>query len=115
MTVEHVLQSDEWARFPRDLECVELLAGVGAVATVAAELGLRSMTYDIKRIPGTTEASDGITTPEGFRTATTLVVRLTTGALLWLALVCASWVFMNSVKCKRSSSNSYEGDCAYPQ
>ena len=107
MTVEHVLQSDEWAHFPRDLECVELFAGVGAVATAATELGLRSTTYDIKRIPGITETSEDITAPEGFRTATTLVVRLYIGALLWLALVCASWVFMTSVKCNRSSSNYY--------
>ena len=99
---------------PRDLERVELFAGVGAVATVAAELGLRRMTYDIKRIPGIAETSEDITTPEGFRTATTLVMRLTTGALLWLAPVCASWVFMTSVKRKRSSKNSYEGNCSYP-
>ena len=113
-TVEHVLQSDEWARCPRLVECVELFVGVGAVATVAAELGLRSMTYDIKRTPGIADTSEATTTPEVIRTATTLVTRLTTGALLWLALVCASWVFVSSVKCKRSSSNSYEGDCSYP-
>ncbi len=28
--VDHVHQSDEWARFPRDLESVELFAGVGS-------------------------------------------------------------------------------------
>ena len=38
LTVEHVLQSDEWAHFPRDLECRERFASAGAVAT-AAELG----------------------------------------------------------------------------
>ena len=99
MTAEHVLQSDEWAHFPRDLECVELFAGVGAVATVAAELGLRSTTSDINRVPGITETSEDITTLEGFRTATTLVMRLTIGAPLWLALACASWVCMISVQC----------------
>ena len=57
MTVARVLQSDEWARFPRGLEGVELFACffLGAVATSEAELGLRSMAYDLKRIPGITE------------------------------------------------------------
>ena len=88
MTVEHVLQSDESAHFPRDLECAELFAGVGAVAAAATELGFRIMTYDIKRIPGITETNEDITTPEGFKTATTLVMRLTTGALGgWLLYV----------------------------
>ena len=54
MTVEHVPQRDEWARFPRGLESVELFAIVGVVATSEAELGLRSMTHDLKRIPGIT-------------------------------------------------------------
>ena len=44
MTMDHVLQSDEWAHFPRDLECVEIFPGVGAVAAAATELGFRSMT-----------------------------------------------------------------------
>ena len=84
MTAEHVLQSDEWARFPRELACVELFAGVGAVANTAAELGLRSMTYDINRIPGIMTISEDVTTPEGFKTATSLAMRFF-GALLWLA------------------------------
>ena len=79
-------------------ECVELYAGVGAVATVAAELGLRSMDVRHQSHPRHHEISEDITTLEGFRTATTLVMRLTIGALLWLALVCASWVFIYVVK-----------------
>ena len=101
--------------FPRALECVELFAGVGAVAPAATELGFRGTTYDIKRIPGITDISADLSVFEGFRTATTLVMRLTIGALLWLALVCASSVIMHAAKCKRPNSNSYEGDCSYPQ
>ena len=60
------------------------------------------------------ETSENITTPEGFKTATTLVIRLTVGALLWSVHVCASWAFMHAAKCKRSINNSYEGDGSYP-
>ena len=44
MTVEHVLQRDEWAHFPRGPEYVKLFAGVGAVAAAAADLGFTIMT-----------------------------------------------------------------------
>ena len=45
-TVALVLGSDEWTGLPRDLDCVEIFAGVGAVAAAAAEKGFRSATYD---------------------------------------------------------------------
>ncbi len=113
MSVEHVLQSAEWAHSPRNLECVEIFAGVGAVAAAASELDLRAATYDKYRIPGSTEATEDITTRQGFRTAIGLVMRLVPATLLWLAPVCSTWGFMNSSRCKRSSSNGYEGDTSY--
>jgi len=95
MTVKDVLQSAEWAHTPRNLECVEIFAGVGSVAAAASELNLR----------GSTETTEDVTTQQGFRTAVGLVMRLVPAALLWLAPVCSSWGFMNSSRCKRSASN----------
>ncbi len=43
---------------------------------------------------------------------TALAMQVTTGALLWLALVRASWVSVNAAQCNRSH-NSYYGDCSY--
>jgi len=113
MTVEDVLQSAEWAHTPRNLECVEIFAGVGPVAAAASELNLRAATYDKYRIRGSTETTEDVTTQQGFRTAVGLVMRLVPAALLWLAPVCSSWGFMNSSRCKRSASNGYVGDTSY--
>ena len=113
MSVEDVLCSSEWATSPRNLECVEIFAGVGAVASAAWELNLRAATYDKSRIPGSTEATEDITTQQGFRTAVSLVMRLVPTGLLWLAPVCASWGYMNRSRCKRRKSNGYEGDLSY--
>ena len=110
MSVEYVLRSTEWSNSPRNLECVEIFAGVGSVAAAALELKLRAATYDRNRIPGSTEATDDLTTEQGLRTAITLVMRLVPAGLLWLAPVCTSWGFMSSSRCKRNAANGYEGD-----
>lgn len=115
LCVEHVLQASTWADVPRNLDCLEVFAGVGSVAAAAAELGLRSATYDKHRIPGSTETTEDLSTEAGLRTAIGLVMRLAPCALLWLAPVCSSWGFMNSSRCKRKASNRYEGDTTYPQ
>jgi hypothetical protein len=72
------------------------------------------MTYDTKRIPSITETSDNITKPEGFKKTTTLAMRLTTGALLWLAPVRASWVFTNAVQCKGLNQQLLRGRLFLP-
>ena len=114
LSVQQVLDNDGWAHSPRNLECVEIFAGVGAVAAAAKELGLRAATYDKYRIPGNTEVTEDITTWEGFQTAIGLVMRLVPAGLLMLAPVCASWGFMNSSRCQRSACNGYEGNMSYP-
>jgi len=98
---------------PRDLDCVEIFAGVGSIAAAAAEKGLRSATYDKNRIPGVTEQTEDITTLQGFRGAIALVLRLVSYGLLWLAPDCSSWGFMNSSRCKRSEGNAFVGDVTY--
>ena len=113
MTVEDVLCNTEWSNSLRNLECVEIFAGVGSVAAAALELKLRAATYDKNRIPGSTEATEDITTQQGFRTAVSLVMRLVPAGLLWLAPDCSSWGYMNASQCKRKASNGYEGDPLY--
>ena len=113
MSVEDVLRNTEWSNSPRNLECVEIFAGVGSVAAAASDLNLRAATYDRNRIPGSTEATEDITTQQGFRTAVSLVMRLVPAGLLWLAPVCSSWGYMNASRCKREASNGYEGDPSY--
>ena len=110
ISVEDVLRNTEWSSSPRNLECVEIFAGVGSVAAAASELSLRAVTYDKYRIPGSTEATEDLTTEQGLRTAITLVMRLVPAGLLWLAPVCTSWGFMSSSRCKRNAANGYEGD-----
>ena len=114
LCVEQVLRAREWADVPRNLDCLEVFAGVGSVAAAAAELGLRSATYDKYRIPGSTETTEDLSTEAGLRTAIGLVMRLAPSALLWLAPVCSSWGFMNSSRCKRDAANGFEGDTTYP-
>ena len=113
LTVAAVLHSDEWAHLPRDLDCVEIFAGVGSIAAAAAEKGLRAAAYDKKRIPGVTEKTEDITTLRGFRGAITLVLRLVSHGLLWLAPDCSSWGWMNCSRCMRSEANGYVGDITY--
>ena len=110
MSVEDVLCHTELSNSPRNLECVEIFAGVGSVAAAALELKLRAATYDRNRIPGSTEATEDITTQQGFRTAVSLVMRLVPAGLLWLAPDCSTWGFMNASQSKHKASNGYEGD-----
>ena len=114
LCVEEVLRESSWANVPRNLDCLEVFAGVGSVAAAAAELGLRSATYDKHRVPGNTETTEDLSTEAGLRTAIALVMRLAPSALLWLAPVCRSWGFMNSSRCKRKAANGFEGDTTYP-
>ena len=89
----------------RNLDCVEIFAGRGTVASAAADDGKSSATFDIKN-----DTAEDLTTPTGFWLALSLVLRLRAGGLLWLAPVCSSWGWMNAARCKRNASNNYEGD-----
>ena len=108
LTVNAVLSSTRWLYLARDLDCAEIFSGVQSVVRAALEKGMRAQGVDKLLDP-----MDDITTPEGFRRAVTLVMRLAPGGLLWLAPVCSSWVFMNSSKCKRTAANGYRGDEGY--
>ena len=112
LRIDHAGRLDEtkWSNSHRNLERVEIFAGVGAVAAAASELNLRAATYDKNRIPGSTEATEDITSEHGFRTAVSLVMRLVPTGLLWIAPDCSSWGWMNASQCRRASSNGYEGD-----
>ena len=113
LTVAAVLNSHEWMNLPRDLDCVEIFAGVGSIAAAAAEKGLRAATYDKARSPGVTDKTEDITTLQGFRGAIALVMRLASHGLLWLAPDCSSWGVMNCSRCLRSEANGYMGDVTY--
>ena len=62
LTVVAVLNSHEWMHLPRDLDCVEIFAGVGSIAAAAADKGLRVAAYGKGRIPGATEETEDILT-----------------------------------------------------
>ena len=64
LRVEQVLRASTWADVPRNLDCLEVFAGVGSVAAAAAELGLRSATYDKNRVPGNTERPQRTSPPK---------------------------------------------------
>lgn len=113
LTVAAILSSDEWMHLPRDLDCVEIFAGVGSIAAAAALQGLRAATYDKYRLRGVTEQAEDITTSQGFRTAIALVLRLVPHGLLWLAPDCSSWGFMNCSRCQRCEANGYVGNTNY--
>ena len=113
LTVAAVLNSHEWMHLPRDLDCVEIFAGVGSIAAAAAEKGLHAAAYDKGRIPGVTEETEDILTLQGLRGAIALVMRLVSHGLLWLAPDCSSWGFLNCARCQRSEANGYMGDVTY--
>ena len=102
----------------RDMNVVEIWSGVGAIVAAAAAQGLQAAPFDKYRTPGVTdtqnaESTEDILSQVGFLRAVHLVTRLVEGGLLWLAPVCASFVFMNASRCKRRESNGFRGDVGY--
>ena len=100
---------------PRDLEVVELWSGVGAVARAARKVGAAAQEFDINRVPGATDTDDpelteNILLEAGFLRALSLAMRLRKGGLLWMAPVCASWVFLCISRTKRHKAARYEGN-----
>ena len=106
-TVASALAS--FADVPRDLEVVELWAGVASVAGAAVAGGVPAASFDVRRQPGVTDApgpeSEDIITEPGFRNALRLVGRLRNRGLLWMAPVCSSWGFANSANTGRRQGN----------
>jgi len=90
----------------RDLDVVELWAGVGSIAGAATRAQYRAAAFDLHRVPGVTdmpgEGCEDLTTMTGFKAAVSLVLRLREGGLLALGPDCSSFTFPNSSRHKRT-------------
>jgi len=107
LSLENALR---WSDVHRDVDVCELWAGVCSVASAAETRDLQTVCLDIAL-----NSEDDVTTLTGFRRALRAVQRLRRGGLLVMGPTCSSFVFMNSSKCKRSSTNDFEGDTSYEQ
>ena len=105
-----------WAPSERDLDVVELWAGVASIARAAERSYFRSAAFDLHRIPGVTDVPgdkcEDITITTGFKRAIMLVLRLREGGLLALGPDCSSFTFPNSSRHKRTMHN-HMGDLSY--
>ena len=90
LTVWEVLTTASFTAIARDLDCVELWCGVGAIWKAAAAQGHRSQGFDLKN-----GVAEDILTKTGFLKALELTLRLATSGMLWMAPVCSSWIFLN--------------------
>ena len=108
LTVRQVLEEPEYQVNPRDLQCVELRAGRKAVAKAARGAGYSVATFDIQD----DVVEQDLASWNGFRNAVATVMRLQPGGYLHQAPVCASFVWANSSKTKRTSKNP-AGDLSY--
>ena len=104
LTVASVLDS---ASEQRDLDVVELWSGVESIVSAARAAGFTAMPFDKFRNEGVTDTDDPETTEDilleaGFRRALSLVLRLRSGGLLWMAPVCSSWIFLNLSRTMRT-------------
>ena len=90
LTVWEVLTCASFAAIARDLDCVELWCGVGAIWKAAAAQGHKSRGFDLNN-----DVAENMLTEQGFLKALELTLRLATTGMLWMAPVCSSWVFLN--------------------
>ena len=97
------------ASSPRDLDVVDVFAGVAAIARAASARGFSAFAFDKDRIPGMTNvpgpASEDLASQAGFMSAVRLTCRLRHGGLLWLAPVCSSSVVLNTSRARRTRAN----------
>jgi len=114
-TVQYAL-----ARFrsaPRYRDVVEIFSGVGAIMGAASDQGFQAAGFDKFRVPGQTDgpgpSSEDLCTEAGFLNALALVATLRVGGLLWLAPVCASWIWLNLRRTMRRFDNQFWGDTTY--
>ena len=105
LTVDQVLW--EYKHTERDLDLVELWSGRGTLVLAARDRGLQATGFDKAY-----HDSQDITTLHGFRAALNVVFRLKPGALLWQGVVCSSFTFPNSSRCRRTRWN-LAGDGGY--
>ena len=83
----------------RDLDSVELFAGVAAITQEVSRLGFRAVAYD--KSYSDTSIND-LTSTAGFTRAVKLVLRLKPHGMLWGAPVCSSWVWIGRSQTWRS-------------
>jgi hypothetical protein len=103
-----ILADPELHKHPRDLDVVELWAGVQSVTLAARAWGLQAESFDILQ-----NNQNDITTHSGFLKAVALVMRLKPQGLLAMAPVCSSFVFASSSVTLRSKAN-FAGDEQVP-
>ena len=107
-TVKDVLVDKRWCRLPRNLDVVEMEAGIAAVTKGARMGGHRAEPYDKKIDP----VRQNLLTQVGFEYALELTFRLRPGGLLGQAPQCSSWGGLNSSNTCRSKEN-VAGDQSY--
>jgi hypothetical protein len=114
-TVQYALAQFHSA--PRYRDVVEVFSGVGSIMGAAVGQGFQAAAFDKCRVPGQTDGpgplSEDLCTEAGFLSAVALVATLRVGGLLWLAPVCASWIWLNLKRTMRRSDNQYWGDTTY--
>ena len=88
----------------RDLTCLDLFAGSGAVSKAFSESGHSTVSYDIVIDP-----SCDFTSKKGFLNAVLLVLRLESGGLIMAGPPCSLWIFLSS-SVHRRSDDCPEGD-----
>lgn len=91
----------------RDLDCVEIFSGVGAIRAAAEAVGCRTAAFDKRSDP-----HQDILDPAGFQKALSLVLRLRPSGLLWLAPMCDSFSWLCLRTTQRKRANAYAGDRA---
>lgn len=114
-TVQYALERFRSA--PRYRDVAEIFSGVGAIMGAAVDQGFQAAAFDKCRVPGQTDGpgplSEDLCTEAGFLSALALVATLRVGGLLWLAPVCASWIWLNLKRTQRRFDNQYWGDSTY--
>ena len=117
ITVSQVLDT---ALEERDLDVVELWSGVGAITSAAENAGFIAKPFDKFRRPGVTDIENPSTTEDilleaGFRRALGLVLRVRAGGLVWMAPVCASWIFLSLKHTQRTRAHGpkFAGNLKY--
>jgi len=100
-----VYEALSWEKLDRDLDLVELWAGVGSLAKAAAKRKLVVECVDTQMHNG-----HDMTTLNGFRKALELVRRLRRGGLLMMGPPCNSFAWMSSSHHKRNEENGFQGD-----
>ena len=114
-TARSILASDTNRPIPRDLDSLELFAGVGSIFRAVWDDGFTAHAYDcdnkhLQQFPQSAVTVADFCTQTGFEKAMGLVLRLREEALFTAAPICSSFVFPNSAGHARKASNDYEGD-----